>query len=780
MFSFQMPKKQKKVKKERKPLPVGLRIVGKVFSFLFSVLATLLAIFIITGCIVAVSLTTYVMSFVDVDQTINLRELQLKYTTILYAGDEEAGESYELKRLQGDEDRVWVNLEDIPQCAVEALISVEDERFYQHNGVDWKRTFAAFLNEYVVDLWGNTQGGSTITQQLVKNITGEDAVRIERKLQEIFTAIKLEKEYSKDDILEAYLNRVHFGNNTNGIEAASNLYFGKSCQDLTIAEAASIIGITQWPTKYDPFTQPEANKERQEWVLAKMYELGKITKLEYEMALVEKLNFVSNTNRGSRLTWFEDAVIFEVVKDLVEQKGYSETYALNQIYNGGYRIYTTLDPDVQSALDEVYANGSTFPAQYQNGEVREVQPESAAIVMDYTGAVRGLIGGRKEKNKDLLFNLATQAQRQPGSTMKPIGVYGPAIENNLITYSTVIKDAPIQIKEGGKLIDWPVNYYNDYYGDMVVEEALQRSTNTIAVRVGQLVTPSRSFEFLTQKLHISTLVENRNGQSDVSLGPMCLGSVTDGVTLEELVAAYQIYGNGGLYNEPHTYTKVTDYNGNVLLENKYAPERAVSEETSTVMNKLLQRVVYGRWGTGYQSQFSGQPLGGKTGTTSDNKDHWYIGLSPYYVAGVWWGYEIPEELIYYNGIHPPMQTWKAFMSKIHADLPTGTYPESNNVVQLNYCTVSGLIASSDCPSTAVGYYKADNIPQKCDHGNLPSDEEESSSSSDSSESSDESSSSSSSSSSNGGLNEDIPSSEESWPPSSEEDWPPDEEDYPID
>lgn len=691
------------------------------------------------------------------------------------------GSVYELKRLQGEEDRVWVNLEDIPQCVQDALISIEDERFYEHNGVDWKRTFAAFLNEYVVDLWGNTQGGSTITQQLVKNITGEDAVRIERKLQEIFTAIKLEKEYSKDDILEAYLNTVHFGNNTNGIEAASQFYFGKSCRELSIAEAASIVGITQWPVKYDPFTNPEANKERQEWVLTEMYQQGKITKLEYEMALVEKLNFVTSTNRGANLTWFEDAVLFEVVNDLVEQKGYSESYAWTQIYTGGYQIYTTLDQGVQDAMDEVYADGSTFPDQYENGELREIQPESSAIVMDYTGAIRGIVGGRKEKDKDLLFNLATQAMRQPGSTMKPIGVYDLAIENNLITYSTVIEDAPIQIKENGELIDWPVNYYNAYYGDMVVEEALQRSTNTVAVRVGQLVTPSRAFEFLTEKLHITTLVENRNGQSDVSLGPMCLGSVTDGITLKELVAAYQIFGNGGLYNKPHTYTKVVDYNGNVILENKYSPERVISEETATVMNKLLQRVVYGQWGTGYQSQFSGQPLGGKTGTTSDNKDHWYIGFSPYYVAGVWWGYEIPEELIYYNGIHPPMQTWKAFMSKIHEDLPTGTYPESNNVVQLNYCKQSGLIASEDCPSTAVGYYKADNIPQKCDHNNLEtgsSDDEDKKEdeASDSSSESSSSQSSSSESSGSGGLGNNG-SSDSSWPPSgdsSEESWPPDD------
>ncbi len=710
-------------KKEKKPLPVFLRVLGRIFSFIFGVIATILAIFIITGCIVGVSLTTYVMSFVDVEQTINLRDLDLNYTTILYANDPDTGNTYELKRLQGEENRIWVDLENIPQHVVDALTSVEDERFFQHNGVDWKRTLAAFLNEYVMDLYGGRQGASTITQQLVKNLTGQDDVRVERKLQEIFTAIQLEKEYSKDDILEAYLNRVHFGNNTNGIQAASNLYFGKDVSELDIAEAAAIVGITQYPSYYDPLRHPENNKERQLYVLQKMFELGKITELEYEMAKVETLNFVGKTGSSwtASLTWFEDALIYEIVNDLMEQKGYSESYAYDQVYNGGLRIYTTLNQDVQDALDHVFVSGEIFPTQTTNGEPDEVQPEASGIVMDMNGAIVGLSGGIGEKTEDLLFSRATGGLRQPGSTMKPIGAYGPAIEYNLITYSTVIEDAPIDLKEGDKIIKWPTNYYNAYLGNMTAVEALSRSVNTVAVRVGQLVTPERSFDFVKNTLHVDTLVESKivNGEvkSDIQMAPMFLGSPTDGVTLEELVGAYQIFGNGGLYNKPHTYTQVLDYNGNVVLENAYAPSRAISEESATIMNRMLQQVMYGPNGTGRSAVFDGQPLGGKTGTTSDDKDHWFIGMSPYYVTAVWWGYDIPETLHYYS-YHPPMRAWRSVMSEIHEDLPTKEFPYSNNVIQMSYCNETGLIAGPDCPSTQVGYYKANNIPDTCDHKNV--------------------------------------------------------------
>lgn len=724
--------------RQRKPAPLALRIIGRILSFVGGIVCSVLAVIIITGCIVGVSLTTYVMSFADVEVDIDLYDIDQNFTTILYANDPDTGEQYELKRLQGDGNRVWVDLEDIPQHTIDALTSVEDERFYQHNGVDWKRTVGAFLNEYVLDLYGGTQGGSTITQQLVKNITNEDDIRIERKLVEIFTALELEKKYSKDDILEAYLNRVHFGNNTYGIEAAANLYFGKSAGELTIAESAAIVGITQYPAYYNPFVNPDANKERQEYVLYKMYELGKISKLEYDMARVETLQFVGSTSQSwsASMTWFEDSVFWEVLSDLQEQCGYSYSYAYDQLYNGGLRIETTLNQSVQDALDNVFVSGEIFPTQTGKeepyGEPDTVQPEAAGVVMDYTGAIVGLSGGIGEKTQDLLFSRATTALRQNGSTMKPIGVYALAVEYNLITFSTVIEDAPIELKENGEIIQWPVNYYDGYLGNMTCSEALQRSCNAVAVRVGQMVTPERSFDFLHNTLHIESLVEREvsYGQviTDISLGPMNLGSTSHGMTLEDLVGAYQIFGNGGLYNKPHTYTRVLDHDGNVLLENNYQPQRALSEETAMVMNKMLQQVMYGPHGTGVSAAFSGQHLFGKTGTTSDNKDHWFVGGSAYYVAAVWWGYDIPQELIY-TSYHPPMRAWRTFMAEIHENLPEKDYPTSDNVVSARYCNASGLLAGADCPEDQIytGWYKKSNLPNTCNHSSLDlggDDEEE--------------------------------------------------------
>ena len=718
--------------RQSKPLPLALRIIGRILSFIGGVICSVLAVVIITCCIVGVSLTTYVMSFADVDVDLDLYDIDQNFTTILYANDPDTGELYELKRLQGEGNRIWVDLEDIPRFVIDALTSVEDERFEQHNGVDWKRTIGAFLNEYVMNLYGNTQGGSTITQQLVKNLTGEDDIRIERKLTEIFTALELEKKYSKDDILEAYLNRVHFGNNTYGIEAAANLYFGKSTGELTVAEAAAIVGITQYPAYYNPFVNPQANKERQEYVLYKMYELGKLSKLEYDMARVEPLQFVGSTSQSwsASMTWFEDSVFWEVLSDLQTQCGYSYSYAYDQLYNGGLRIETTLNQQVQDALDHVFVSGEIFPVQTgkeePRGEPDSVQPEAAGVVMDYTGAIVGLSGGIGEKNQDLLFSRATTALRQNGSTMKPIGVYALGIEYNLITFSTIIEDAPIDLKQGGEITKWPVNYYDGYLGNMTCSEALQRSCNAVAVRVGQMVTPERSFDFLHNTLHIESLVEREvyDGRvvTDISLGPMDLGSTSHGMTLEDLVGAYQIFGNGGLYNKPHTYSRVLDHDGNVLLENNYQPQRALSEETAMIMNRMLQQVMYGPHGTGVSAAFSGQPLFGKTGTTSDNKDHWFIGGSPYYVAAVWWGYDIPQELIYYS-YHPPMRAWRTFMTEIHQDLPEKDYPVSENVVSARYCNASGLLAGPDCPTdqTYTGWYKKSNLPNVCDHNSLDLD-----------------------------------------------------------
>ena len=340
----------------RQKLEHAAHITRKACSYIGMGVMTVFLICIITGCIVGTAMGIYVMKFVNPDDTINLRDQELNYTSVLYVTNEN-GEEVELQRLHGTENRIWVDLEQIPQHLQDAFIAVEDERFESHHGVDWKRTIAAAANLFL-GFYDTQQGGSTITQQLVKNITGDDDVRVERKVQEIFKALKLEQEYTKDDIMEAYLNEIHLGNNTNGVQAAANLYFGKDVSDLSIAESASIAAITQYPVMYNPFRYPENNKKRQEYVLQKMYEIGKITKEEYDQAMAEKLVFSMEGNSissgGTINSWFVDLVIDDVINDLVEQKGYTEEYATQQLYSGGYKIYTTEVPSVQAALEEVY------------------------------------------------------------------------------------------------------------------------------------------------------------------------------------------------------------------------------------------------------------------------------------------------------------------------------------------------------------------------------------------------------------------------------------------
>ena len=687
------------------------------FAFLGKAILTVMAVGIFTGCIVATALGVYVMKFVDPDDSVDLSRLPLNFTTILYVNDPESGEPTEWQRLYGLENRIWIDFDQMPDHLQQAFIAVEDERFPTHHGVDWKRTAAATVNYILPGVLGSGSfGGSTITQQLIKNITGDDEVRIERKVQEIFRALNLEKKYSKEQILEAYLNTIHLGNNTNGVQAAANLYFNKDAKDLTAAESAAIAAITKYPTYYNPFLHPDNNKERQEYVLRKMHDLGYLTDQEYQDSLKEELKFSEEQAKKQATfevnNWFIDQVIEDVINDLVEQKGYQYSYAESQIYRGGYRIYTTMDVDIQNYLEQVYLDeGEIFPTQKG-----EVQPQSAMIIMDYSGNIVGIVGGRGEKTQNRVLNRATMSKRQPGSTMKPMGVYGPAIEYNLINWSTILPDEPLDMTEGGRTYKWPVNYYGFYRGNMTVDEALQRSTNTVAVRVGMMVGPTNSFEFLVSKLGITSVVREKeiNGQmfSDAAIAPMSLGAVTEGITLREMAGAYQVYGNGGLYNKPRTYTKVLDSEGNVVLENKSTPLRAVSEETACVMNKLLQRVVKGPYGSGAQSRFGNWELAGKTGTTSDNKDHWYVGLTPHYVGVVWWGYDIPEELIYYN-IHPPMRAWRTVMSGIHESLPEKAFPVSGNVVQKTYCTQSGLLASPFCTSTGTGWYKQGGLPSYC-------------------------------------------------------------------
>ncbi len=705
--------KSKKTKKKFTP-----------FKSLGRFIAMSLMVCIVTGCIVATFLTYYIVDTMENEEPISLEDVKYNYTTIIYAPDDSLGEGQysEVTRLFSSENRIWVDYEDMSPHLVNAAIAIEDKRFTEHTGVDWFRTVAAGIDQFIPIVPG-TFGGSTLTQQLVKNVTGDNEVRVDRKVREIFRALALEQSYSKVQIMEAYLNTIALGNNTNGVEAAANLYFGKSASEVTPAEAAAIISITQNPSKWNPFVFPENNEERREIVLFEMHSQGYLTDEEYAEALAQELVFLEQENIQRIETvqnWFVDHVMEEVINDLAEKYNYTYDYAEAQLLSGGYRIYTTMDTEMQAYLDEAYTNMDNFPAIYN-----EEYPESAFVIMEPDGKIVALAGSNREKTAARLYNRATQALRQPGSTIKPIAAYTPAIENNLITWSTVIEDSPITLDNNGVDISWPINYYGTYLGPMTITEALQRSTNTLPVKLISTLTPEYSYDFLKNKLGMESLIEHHeeNGQvfNDKNLSGMALGGLTKGVTPLELAGAYQIFVNGGTFTEPYAYSHVEDSDGNIILETNTTPIRVISTETSTVMNRLLNGVTTGPYGTGRTANLTNMPTIGKTGTSSDDYDQWFVGATPYYIGVTWLGYDQPSRINY--AAYPPPIIWKNIMAPIHEDLEYQDFEISVNATQAIYCTVTGNLATVVCDTTSTGWYKKSNLPPLCNGDHTIYDEE---------------------------------------------------------
>lgn len=693
----------------------ALRIVKFGAGQLVRLLVTVFLICVITGCIVVTSMTIYVMNFMETDNNVNLDNINLSFTTMFYANDEN-GQPEEVYRMSGDQNRIEVSSDEIADVLKKAYVATEDKRFYDHEGVDWIRTVRVSIARIFE---GGSQGGSTITQQLVKNVTKDDDVTPVRKLREIFRALELERNYTKDEILTSYLNIIFLGGNIYGVEAASQYYFGCSAIDLTVPQAAVLAGIATAPNYYRPDLHPDRCLVRRDYALECMKESGYITEAEYEQYLAEPIVTVDRSNSSSEgsssqssdiTSYFTDMVIEDVIADLMEQNDWSRDYASYMLRNGGYRIYMTEDQAMQSYLEGKYNDPSTF-SQYElqanaNGEV----PESAFVIMDYEGHVLAVVGGKGEKTQTLSFNRATMAKRPPGSAMKPIAVYGLALEYDMINWSTVLNDGPV-MKNNGK--DWPSNYEKDYRGNMTVVEALRISRNTIPVKIMQQLTTEKSIDFMEKKLGITTLVKN-GSQNDYGLS-LAIGSMTDGLYLRELTAAYAPFGNGGVYYSPVSYTRIEDASGNVILDNTPKKIRAFSEDTASIMNRLLRVVVQS--GTGREANIGSMPVVGKTGTTQDYKDMSFVGLTPYYIGGVWTGYDTPAELPYRN-MYDTDTIWSNVMGEIHANLEVKDFTLSDNIVQMVYCKESGLAATSACTETDKGYYKSNAKPGLCDaiHG----------------------------------------------------------------
>ncbi len=668
--------------------------------FLMTFIVTVLIIVLLVGGVFAISFFGLFGS-----DTFDVDMINLNLSTTVYYTDAK-GVSHELTHLYQSQNRIWVDITNVPEYMSDAFIAIEDERFEKHGGVDIPRTAKATLTYLFKG--SSSFGGSTITQQLVKNLTDDRDTSPLRKVREMARAIALERELSKEQIMEMYLNTIFLANNCYGVQAASNKYFGLDVSELSLAQCASIAGITQYPSYYDPLRNPENNLEKQRTILDKMYELGKITTEEYEEAINEKIDFGNSANRENApiQSYFVDEVINNIIQDLQTEKGYSQTLAEQVVYNGGLKVYATIDPNVQDAMENVYENTAHFPAGH--GSIR---PESAMVIIDNeTGAVKGIVGGIGKKKQNRIFNRATQALRQPGSTMKPLGAYGPAIEKGQISPSSLVLDAAIDIN-GWK----PTNYYDGFKGTVTVRTALKESMNTPAVRVLQDVGVDYSYKFVTEKLGISTLVDKdvRNGQTltDRNMSSLALGGVTDGVKAIEMAAAYAAFANGGIYTEPYTYTKVVDNKGQVLLEKKPKSHVAMSDTTAYMVTSMLQSVVTN--GTGTTAKLPcGMPSGGKTGTTDAEKDRWYIGFTPYYTGVVWYGYDTPKPLNFLTA-HPCTPVWKNVMNVISAKQTIKSFAKPKSISEVAVCTHSGLQPGIGCQTT-FECFKSGKVPTaKC-------------------------------------------------------------------
>lgn len=591
-----------------------------------------------------------------------------------------------------ESNRVYVDLEYVPTDLQEAFIAIEDARFYDHCGIDIKGIIrAAFVGITKGDF---SQGASTITQQLLKNnvFTGwmsEDTFydSLCRKIQEQYLAIRLEQDYSKEWILENYLNTINLGGGTRGVQVAAQYYFGKNVSDLTLSESALIAGITKNPTAYNPLNNPEKSLERQKLVLNAMLEQEYITQEEYDQAISEDVLaglITDSENRGVQIfSWFEDALLTQVVEDLIATYGYSEEEAWDLLYTGGLTIYSTQDTQLQ----EICETQATNPDWYSDSQ------EISIVMTDVsTGAVAAIVGGNEEKTASLTYNRATDSIRQPGSTIKVIGEYAAGIDTGVITLGTTFDDAPYTYSDGTAIN----NAYSSYKGMTTVRDAIAASGNIIALKTYQQVGGNQVYDYL-QKLGITTLTEADKNEA------LSIGGTYNGVTNLEVTAAYNAIANDGCYIKPYFYTKVLDRQGNIVLKQEMQFEQAISKSSAALLTSAMKDVITS--GTGTAAAVSGLTLAAKSGTTNDNRDLWFVGFSSYYTLGIWGGYDnnsVQEDTKYVKNI------WRTIMEQAHADkenaeLVDAELIDASELVQAKICTKCGNLAVEGlCDSSLQG------------------------------------------------------------------------------
>ncbi len=702
------------------------------------IIGTIVLVGVLTMAIFAGIFMAYVNSALRGKVEVYLDEFEASVSTELYYQDPDTQEWVMYQTLfMNAEDRIWTDLDNIPKHLQEAVIAIEDKRFESHHGVDWKGTTRAIFRTLT---GSSVQGGSTITQQLIKNVTGNNQVTVKRKVTEIYQALELEKRYEKDEILEAYLNEVFFGNRCYGVVTASKKYFNKDVSELTLAESASLVAITNNPSRFDPIRNDwtrENNRERQLLVLEAMLEQGKIDEATYEAAKNEDVVFsdgytITGKYVGSdpdklsptedttdepdtdtaaeeeeenllpaENSWFTDALIDDVAEALVEKLGLTDKVnsdtgktvsayeqAVNMVYGKGYKIYTTQNPKFQKIAEDVCYDLDNIPytASYTDSEGNKStdQLQIALTIVDPTnGYVVAMIGGAGEKRADRGWNWAVNA-RQCGSAIKPLSTYAPALDDGTLNGASVIDDYPMLLN--GDV--WPRNFDWRYRGLTALHTALAQSLNTCAVRTNLAYGVGRSYDFLVDKLGFENLTFTDSQQ----VGNMALGGFEKGVTTEEMAAAFATFVNEGIYTKPRTFIRVEDANGNVILENEAQSNVAIKNTTAAIMNKLLQEVA--RVGTGNEAQFSGMHIAGKTGSTNSNKERYFVGYTPYYTCAVWAGYQHNQQIVASG--NPCSAIFRKVMSAIHEDLPDKDFFSCSGLTSVSVCADSGMLASENC------------------------------------------------------------------------------------
>ncbi len=731
-------------KEMEKSVSIVWKAVGKTFTWILNILLTLLLVGLITGAIVGGAFALYIKNYVDasVDNIVIGSKSNQSLTTKVFHMESGVLVEDEKERLYASANRVWVPwASDNPEedhidggYLQKAFVALEDKRFWSHNGVDWYRTAGCTLNYF---LGRGMQGGSTITQQLIKNVTEEDDVTIQRKVQEILRALNLEKKYDKTEILEAYMNTVYLAQGCYGVSSAAFTYFGKNVKDLTLIESAAIASITQNPSLWDPIRHPDYNLKRRNECLDLMLEQGLITQEEYDGAYNKELVLNvpdQDEDVGTNIhSWYTDAAQEEAIELLMDHFGWSKTIASSMLLTNGYQIVTAMDPEVQEIVQTYYTNDENF----EKVDNSFIQPQSSIVVVDpYSGNVLGIAGARGKKTINRGLNYATQTLRAPGSSIKPIAVYGPALEAGLITWATVTDDSPVNFGDettgdGGKAEysrpnGYPQNYSKTFRGLTTTHYALTNSLNTISYKTLMKLGLENSFGFL-QRIGLSSLVESRtnskgNTFTDLAYAPLALGQLTDGASLLEMTSAYTIFANGGVYNSPRFVLRILDSDGNVVIENEKKSEIVLSEQNATIMTMLLQNVV--KSGTARKMTLKDSvDVAGKTGTTMYDYDRWFVGYTPYYLCGVWFGYTQPRSLEKFTvSPSPALKAWDEVMVKLHEKYTsTGNvkkFTQAAGVINQVYCADSGLLATDACKADPrgqrleVGWFASGTEPTK--------------------------------------------------------------------